>query len=125
MSTVETITENINIPGLTLRPGPDAETKEKDNKEAYRYEHLLPHFSQDHYDPLSPYEHVDPGSRALAHSNPRTFLVNATKVTDLTPKLGTEVEGVSLEKLDSTGRDQLALEVIAHFFRILFKPSLK
>lgn len=77
----------------------------------YRYAHLLPHFSADRYPPLTPFEHVDPAFRALSHDNPRAFLDNATSVRELTPYLGTEVTGVNLAKLDSTGRDQLALEV--------------
>ena len=80
-------------------------------KDAYRYAHLLPHFSQVNYDPLTPFDHVDPGVRALVHSNPRAFLYGATKITDLTPKLGTEVIGIQLTRLDENGRDQLALEV--------------
>lgn len=61
--------------------------------ETYRYAHLLPHFSQDHYPPLTPYEHVDPGSRALSSPDPRAFLRNASSVVELTPNLGTEVHG--------------------------------
>ena len=77
----------------------------------YRYAHLLPHFSADRYPPLTPFEHVDPALRALSHDDPRAFLDNATSVRELTPYLGTKVTGVNLAKLDSAGRDQLALEV--------------
>jgi sulfonate dioxygenase len=77
----------------------------------YRYAHLLPHFSADRYPPLTPFEHVDPALRALSHDNPRAFLDNATSVRELTPYIGTEITGVNLAKLDSAGRDQLALEV--------------
>ncbi|KAK2462010.1 hypothetical protein APHAL10511_006473 [Amanita phalloides] len=84
-------------------------TAEK-NQESYRYAHLLPHFSQDRYPPLTPFEHVDPGHRALNHANPRAFLENATSIAEITPHLGTEVVGVNLVELDSDGRDQLALE---------------
>jgi len=84
-----------------------------DNPESncYRYKHLLPYFAQDNYPPLSPFEHVDPGFRALGCENPRAFLNNASKVTDLTPNLGTEVLGLNLTELDGAGKDQLALEV--------------
>ncbi|KAK7041929.1 hypothetical protein VNI00_008911 [Paramarasmius palmivorus] len=95
---------------LTLRPESGEQKKEEASQE-YRYAHLLPAFSQDRYPPLTPFEHVDPASRALTHSNPRAFLDNATSIIELTPNLGTEVHGVDLLKLDSDGRDQLALEV--------------
>ncbi|KAJ7169451.1 alpha-ketoglutarate-dependent sulfonate dioxygenase [Mycena filopes] len=81
------------------------------SQDDYRYSHLLPVFSQDHYAPLTAFTHVDPGSRALNHPDPRAFLQNATSVVQLTPRLGTEVHGVNLAELDSEGRDQLALEV--------------
>ncbi|KAF7978882.1 hypothetical protein HWV62_44377 [Athelia sp. TMB] len=77
----------------------------------YPYEHLLPHFSDQKYPPLTPFEHADPGLRALAHPNPRAFLDSATHVSELTPNLGTEIHGVDLAALDDTARDQLALEV--------------
>ncbi|KZT06290.1 TauD-domain-containing protein [Laetiporus sulphureus 93-53] len=81
-------------------------------QEGYRYAHMLPVFPQDeHYPPLTPFEHHDPGARALNHPNPRSFLDNATSVVQLTPHLGEEVRGVNLAALDSDGLDQLALEV--------------
>jgi sulfonate dioxygenase len=104
---------------VALRSG--AQTKEeKPESNRYRYEHLLPYFAADNYPPLTPFEHIDPGSRALSHPNPRAFLDNATKVTDLTPTLGTEVQGLNLTELDSSGKDQLALEVIKVQTQIAF-----
>ncbi|KAL1952225.1 hypothetical protein VTO73DRAFT_1374 [Trametes versicolor] len=109
MSTVQTITEA--IPSLTLRNKSD-QADPTNQQEPYKYAHLLPVFPKDeHYPPLTPFEHVDPGSRALSHPNPRAFLENATSVDDITPRLGTEVRGVNLAELDNAGRDQLALEV--------------
>ncbi|PPQ92700.1 hypothetical protein CVT25_014007 [Psilocybe cyanescens] len=84
---------------------------EKKEEEPYRYAHLLPHFSADRYPPLTPFEHVDPGQRALSHPNPWSFLDGATSLDELTPHLGTEVIGVNLAELDDAGRDQVALEV--------------
>lgn len=120
MSTI-TVTELTQaIPTLTLRSDSNVakdQTKEDQrsvepaSQEPYRYAHLLPHFSQEHYPPLTPFDHIDPGARALSHPNPRAFLDNATSVVELTPSLGTEVQGVSLTDLDSNGRDELALEV--------------
>jgi sulfonate dioxygenase len=108
MSAVETISSLSSVPTDSDELGGTKETSEP-----YRYQHLLPHFSQEsQYPPLTSFEHVDPAFRALSHPNPRAFLEHATKVIDLTPKLGTEIQGVSLVGLDSAGRDQLALEVI-------------
>ncbi|TBU47349.1 hypothetical protein BD309DRAFT_1077978 [Dichomitus squalens] len=107
MSTVETITEK--LPTLSLRQD-QSEQPKKD--EEYKYAHLLPVFPKDeHYPPLTPFEHVDPGFRALNHPDPRSFLDNATSVIEITPRLGSEVRGVNLAELDNDGRDQLALEV--------------
>lgn len=80
-------------------------------QEPYRYAHLLPVFSTETYPPLEPFDHVDPGFRALSHPNPRSFLSRATSVHDLTPNLGTEIRGVNLATLSSDERDQIALEV--------------
>lgn len=91
---------------LTLRSQDQAEPVEE-----YRYSHLLPHFSVDRYPPLTPFEHVDPGSRAISHENPRSFLDRATKAAEITPNIGLEVHGINLATLDSDARDQVALEV--------------
>lgn len=106
-ATTTTVTEIAEPIATTLKLRSPEEEKTKE----YRYAHLLPHFSQDHYPPLEPYEHVDPGRRALSLENPRAFLEGATSVDELTPSLGTEVTGINLATLDSTGRDQVALEV--------------
>lgn len=77
----------------------------------YKYAALLPTFPKDeHYPPLTPFEHVDPGHRALKHADPRAFLKGA-KVAQLTPPLGEEIRGVNLATLDNNARDELALEV--------------
>lgn len=77
----------------------------------YRFSHLLPSFPQDvHYPPLEPFDHVDPGFRALAHEDPDAFLANAI-VSDLTPGFGSEIHGANLATLNAGDRDQLALYV--------------
>ncbi|THG98452.1 hypothetical protein EW026_g3730 [Hermanssonia centrifuga] len=105
MSTTTTATET--VPGsISVQAHED-----KPISEQYNYAHLFPVFQKDeHYPPLTPFEHVDPGHRALKHENPRSFLANA-KVTQLTPPIGEEVRGVNLATLDDTAKDQLALEV--------------
>ncbi|OBZ80075.1 Alpha-ketoglutarate-dependent sulfonate dioxygenase [Grifola frondosa] len=112
MSTaVETITQYIPA-SLTVRSSANAADKKPADVASYKYAHLLPVFpKEEHYPPLTPFDHVDPGARALSHPNPRAFLDKATSVVDLTPALGTEIRGVSLSELDNTGRDQLALFV--------------
>ena len=84
----------------------------------YRYLHLLPHFSPTTYPPLTPFEHTDPGLRALAHHSPRSLLDGAIGTIELTPNLGTEVYGINLAQLDFDSRDQLALEVPLIVFHI-------
>lgn len=103
-STTTITTEAAAAPSISLVAG------QRDDAEQYRYKHLLPHFSQDHYPPLTPFDHLDPGARALEHPDPRAFLRNATSVVELTPRLGSEITGVNLATLDSAGRDELALE---------------
>lgn len=85
--------------------------EQKQEQTEYKYTHLLPVFPKDeHYPPLEPFEHVDPGHRALQHPNPRQFLENA-KVTQLTPPAGEEIRGINLATLTNDERDELALEV--------------
>lgn len=122
----QTQTPTCTIPSLLLRP---LEAKKPEDEEKpdqaqsvqktgapqaeapYRYARLLPVFSADRYPPLEPFEHVDPGHRALAHPNPRSFLDGVTNVHDLTPNLGSEIRGVNLAMLTPDERDQVALEV--------------
>lgn len=79
---------------------------------SYKYAWALPYFDQNlKLPPLQPFEHVDPGSRALNDPEPKAFLKNATSVEDVTPYLGTVVEGLQLNKLSDKERDQLALFV--------------
>jgi sulfonate dioxygenase len=103
-STATTTTTNGSSGTLKLRADEQKETE-------YRYAHLLPTFPKDeHYPPLTPFEHVDPGHRALQHSNPQLFLRGA-KVTQLTPPAGEEIRGVNLATLTDDEKDELALEV--------------
>lgn len=77
----------------------------------YRFDHLLPTFdANEKYPPLQPYEHDEPGLRALQHPNPQAFLVGA-KTVQLTPAIGAEVDGIDLLKLTKDQKDELALAV--------------
>jgi sulfonate dioxygenase len=106
MSTVATISET--VPSLNL---PTNVVNDADQEEPYAYAHLLPTFDSVKYTPLTPFRHEDPGRRALSHSDPISFLRDASHVHELTPSIGTEIKGVNLAKLSSDERDQLALLV--------------
>jgi sulfonate dioxygenase len=124
MSTTVTQTIEPALAPLSLRTSASDEAEKQGEAESYQYTHLLPHFSQDHYPSLTPFDHIDPGQRALAHPNPCLFLDNATSIIQLTPNLGTEVQGVNLAVLDSDGRDQLALEVLLFSGLVYLTPLL-
>ncbi|KAJ6485742.1 TauD-domain-containing protein [Mycena sanguinolenta] len=104
-----TLTSTVVEPVASLLNG-TATKKEETTEEPYKYAHLMPVYSQDKYPPLQPFEHVDPGSRALTHANPRSFL-DAGNVVELTPEFGSDVRGVNLATLTPDQKDELALEV--------------
>lgn len=106
-----TTTTVVTSPVLTLLPQAQNQNGTENSDKEYKYTHLLPVFSSQKYLPLEPFEHIDPGHRALSHSDPRAFLGNATRITEIQPVLGSEIEGVQLTELDNDGRDQLALYV--------------
>ncbi|RSH82498.1 uncharacterized protein EHS24_007478 [Apiotrichum porosum] len=77
----------------------------------YPYKHYLPSLEKKvKGPPLTEFVHVDPGHEALKHAEPRAFLA-AGKVENLSPRLGSVVEGVQLHKLDTAARQDLALFV--------------
>ncbi|TFY67745.1 hypothetical protein EVJ58_g1425 [Rhodofomes roseus] len=135
MSTaVETITRPIaeSIPSsVTVRAAanPAENNEQGKTEEPYRYAHLLPVFPRDeHYPPLTPFDHIDPGSRALSHPNPRSFLDNASSIVQLTPHLGEEVARRGLvvfrDQRDFVDRDPEAyLEFGRHFGRLHIHPT--
>ena len=118
MSSTAIQTQTNPVPSATLKLNAEERQQKASESEEYRYSRLLPVFSQDRYPPLTPFQHTDPGHRALSHPNPRSFLDNATSLVELTPNLGTEVHGINLRNLDSDARDQLALEVTGGFFSV-------
>ncbi|KAK9458163.1 hypothetical protein V1511DRAFT_491909 [Dipodascopsis uninucleata] len=66
----------------------------------------------EHYEPLKPFEYIEPGSRAdpaLPNLLPKNQ--ENVKVKSLTPKFGSEVRGVQLTQLSDAGKDELALFV--------------
>lgn len=69
-------------------PGPD-----------YPYARLLPSYDQNYkLPPLEPFDHVDPGLKALSDADPLSFLKGA-QVHNLTPRFGGEVSGIQLSSL--------------------------
>ncbi|CAE6506339.1 unnamed protein product [Rhizoctonia solani] len=105
VATETSATPNNNNSSIPQIPDPNSD---------YPYKHLLPVFDKSEFQPpLEPFEHTDPGARAAAlpESEQRTFLTNAIRVRNLTPRIGTEVVGIDLTSLDGAARDQLALEV--------------
>lgn len=120
MTSTATAIVNESLGALNIRGD-----EKKAEPSEYKYTHLVPAFPKDeHYPPLTPFEHVDPGHRALTHPNPRSFLDGA-KVIQLTPPIGEEVRGVNLATLTDDEKDQLALEVRKprrFFCRILNSP---
>ncbi|TRM66290.1 hypothetical protein BD626DRAFT_398083 [Schizophyllum amplum] len=129
MSATATITASSAAPSPVLKlnsTSAEEQTPSTPAAEPYRYAHLLPHFSQTQYPPLTPFEHVDPGHRALARerkavangtvaegSTPLPAFLRSPNVTvsEVTPNLGVEVSGISLSQLDDAARDDLALLV--------------
>jgi len=86
--------------------------------DSYEYARYKPSFPKLDWAPLEEFEVVDRGS--FADPAKRALLSAATKVTHLTPAIGTELEGVDLRQLSDTQRDELALLVAERgvvFFR--------
>lgn len=98
---------------VPAQPNVNAALAEAEQTEEYKYAHLLPVFDPSKkYPPLEPFDHVDPGHRALSHENPRSFLTDRqANVIEITPAIGNEIRGVNLLDLNNDERDQLALEV--------------
>lgn len=86
----------------------------------YAHEDLLPSFPDLHWAPLeyTPYE--DKGLRGDAKF--RNLLRDATAVFDYNPKVGTEIHGVDLSKLDDAQRDDLA-RLIAYRGVVFFRSQ--
>lgn len=85
----------------------------------YPYRPLRPLYLQDVYSIRNKErEHVDPGSRADPAK--QSLLSAATKVTDLTTHIGTEIEGLQLKDLTGKQKDELGLLIAERsvvFFR--------
>ncbi|KZW03175.1 TauD-domain-containing protein [Exidia glandulosa HHB12029] len=106
---VETVAEKVHALTLnssttqTKRPtGPAPEAPE-----GVAYPLYYPTFSHDEkFPPTELFEHNDPGLRA---DKAKPNLLKGAKTTDLSPYIGTEIEGVQLSQLTKEGLDELAL----------------
>ena len=90
-----------------------------DLSQGYPYRPSRPVYLDDVYKIRDkPRDHVDAGARA---DKPKKSLLSAaTKVTDLTAYIGTEIEGLQLKDLTNQQRDELALLIAERsvvFFR--------
>jgi sulfonate dioxygenase len=86
----------------------------------YAYEDFLPSFPDIHWSPLEYTPYQDKGLRG--DSKFRNLLRDATAVFDLNPKIGTEIHGVDLSKLDDAQRDDLA-RLIAYRGVVFFRSQ--
>lgn len=90
-----------------------------DLSNGYPYRPARPLYLQDVYDIRNTdREFVDAGSRA--DKSKKALLSAATKVTDLTTHIGTEIEGLQLKDLTAEQKDQLGLLIAERsvvFFR--------
>jgi len=90
-----------------------------DLSQGYPYRPSVPLYLQDVYKIRNePREYQDAGARA--DKSKKALLSAATKVTDLTTHIGTEIEGLQLKDLTSQQRDELALLIAERsvvFFR--------
>ena len=64
-----------------------------------------PFFPKVDWPPLEPFEVTDRGQ--FADPEKRALLSAASKVVELTPAIGTEIEGIDLRKLTDTQKDEL------------------
>lgn len=72
----------------------------------YAHENLLPSFPGIHWGPIGHISYEDRGIRG--DTKFRNLLQDATAVFDYNPKIGTEIRGVDLSKLNDAQRDDLA-----------------
>lgn len=103
-------------------PAPARERLEKagiDLSKGYPYRPSRPLYLQDVYKIRDqPRDYVDAGTRA--DKSKKNLFSAATKVTDLTAHIGTEIEGLQLKDLTNEQRDELALLIAERsvvFFR--------
>ncbi|KAH7150302.1 hypothetical protein B0J13DRAFT_549891 [Dactylonectria estremocensis] len=110
------IKDTLALPGPAKKRLVDAGV---DLSEGYPYRPYRPLYLQDVYKIRDqPRDYVDAGTRA--DKSKKNLFAAATKVTDLTSYIGTEIEGLQLKDLTDVQRDELALLIAERsvvFFR--------
>lgn len=113
---VERKKDSLGLPAETRKR---LEKADIDLTTGYPYHPPRPLYLQDVYNIRNTERaHVDPGSRADASK--KALFAAATKVTDLTTHIGTEIEGLQLKDLTDTQKDELGLLIAERsvvFFR--------
>lgn len=88
--------------------------------EHYAHEDLLPSFPDIHWGPIEHIPYEDRGIRGDPKF--RNLLQDATAVFDYNPKIGTEIHGVDLAKLNDAQRDDLA-RLVAYRGVVFFREQ--
>lgn len=112
----EPIKDNLKLPSAAKER---LEKSGVDLSKGYPYRPSRPLYLDDVYKIRDqPRDHIDAGARA--DKSKKNLLSAATKVTDLTAYIGTEIEGLQLKDLTNQQRDELALLIAERsvvFFR--------
>lgn len=113
---VEPIKDTLGLPDRTLARLKKAGV---DLSQGYPYRPSVPLYLQDVYNIRNePRDYQDAGARA--DKSKKALFSAATKVTNLTTHIGTEIEGLQLKDLTDQQRDELALLIAERsvvFFR--------
>ncbi|MCJ1312008.1 hypothetical protein MMC25_005682 [Agyrium rufum] len=93
-------TESVNP--VDYQPG---RTRVSDHS-SYEHTDMLPRFPKVHWDPIPEVPYHDRGLHGDAEF--KNLLRDCTEIFDYTPKVGTEISGVNLAKLENAQKDDLA-----------------
>lgn len=98
----------------------DEQIKEEDKN--YEYNFLRPAFPKLDWEPLPVFPYEDKGLLANPESNFSNLFRDATSVTHINRKIGTEVVGVDLATLDDIQKNELAL-LLATRVSVIFRDQ--
>ncbi|GJJ08133.1 hypothetical protein Clacol_002341 [Clathrus columnatus] len=93
---------------------------EEDNDTSYKYVNYKPSFPKVDWEPLEEFPVTDRG--LSADPEKKALLGAATKVINLTPNIGTVLEGIDLRQLSNAQKDELAL-LVAERGAVFFKKQ--